>query len=152
MGFPDRLRRRGDIAVDIYVRKLPEHMWYSAYLCLTKVPRVDSPFPTDDPGAPFHKCDEAIQIAEGFGRLVQPLIAKTTQPNGFYFVMLRVMLGRMIKDEKAAQIENFNLSGEAAEVAPGVPLRFEGTVTWPQVGDADLHDYGSVKPSSPKRA
>jgi hypothetical protein len=83
-------------------------------------------------------------ITRGVGKLMQPLNARTKQPGGFYFVILQVMIGRKIKDTIGLQIENFNLSGGAAAVRHGAPLRFKGSVTWPSMGDDELHKYGSV--------
>jgi hypothetical protein len=144
MGFLDHFRRKGEIEIEIAIRNLPEHLWSSAYLCLTKVPLADSPFPADDPGAPLHKCDAQVVITEGPGQLTQPLIARTQQPSGFYFVLLRVMLGRKIKDTFGLQIENFNLSGGAAAARHGTPVRYKGSVTWPTVADDELHAYGPI--------
>ena len=144
MRLLDLVRRKGEIAVRIVIRDLPVHEWSSTMLCLTRVQSSDSPFPATDPGAPFHRVDYEIAIAEGPGPVVQPLAVRTKQPVGHYYVFLRVMLSRRIRDQVGLQIENFNLSGGAATVHPRAALEFNGGLTWPSVPDDELHNYGSV--------
>src|SRR5512140_2712223 len=120
MNLLDLFRRKGEIAIRILIRNLPTHEWSSTALCLTRVPRGDSPFPGDDAGAPFHEHHFEFVIAEGPGPVPQPLTFRTAQPVGHYFVILRVMISRRIRGKVGLQIENFNLSGGAATVLPGV--------------------------------
>jgi len=141
MRFLDRFRKKGAIMGSISIRDLPAHGPFIAYLAFTKVSAKDSPFPADDPGAPFHKCDYVVPIKEVDEPEAQPFTFRAEEPIGFYYLVLRVILTR-ISGRLGVQIENFPLSAGPVELRREGTVTANGSVTWPSIADADLHEYG----------
>jgi len=135
----------GEVEGTISIGDLPNHHSFTASLGFTKVPTATSPFPQDDPGAPFHKRDRVLTIKEPGDPEAQPLTFHTKQPVGHYYIVLRVMLAREIRGKIGIQIENFSLSEAPAIVSTKATMQVRGSVTWPSVPDDELHSYGPVE-------
>jgi|GEM_PF-6681176 len=145
MRFLDHLRKKGAIMGSISIRDLPDHHSFIAYLAFTRVRAKDSPFPADDPGAPFHKCDYIVPIKETNDTEVQPFTFEAEEPIGFYYLVLRVIIARRISGKMGFQIENFSLSAGPVELRTDRTVTGSGSVTWPSIADADLHQYGRLE-------
>jgi hypothetical protein len=145
MRFLDRLRKKGAIIGSIIIRDLPAHHSFIAYLAFTRVPAKDSPFPADDRGAPFHKCDYIAPIKGANDPETQPFTFKLEEPIGFYYLILRVIMARPIRDKMTFQIENFSLSEGPVEIRHNGTVTANGSVTWPGIQDDNLHEYGRLE-------
>ena len=145
MGVWDRFRKKGGVMGSVSIRDLPPHIAFSAYLAFTKVATRDSPFPPDDPGAPFHKCDYAVPIKDIDDPETRPFTFNLEQPTGFYYLILRVMLAREIQGKPGIQIENFSLCTAPVELRSDGTVTVNGSVTWPSMASNDLHDYGLLE-------
>lgn len=129
MSLLDRFRKKGWVMGSISIRDLPVHDSLIAVLAFTRVSSKDSAFPSDDPGAPFHKCDYAVPIKAVDDLGAQPFTFNVREPVGFYYLVLRVTLGRRIRGKIGAQIENFPLSTGPVELRHGATLTVNGSVT-----------------------
>ena len=145
LSFLDRFRKKGEVVGAIFVKDLPEHHSLDVSLGFTRVRTRSSPFPADDPGAPFHTRDYVATVKKGSDPEIQPLSFETEQPVGYYYLVLRLMLAREIRGKVGVQIENFPLGGGAVEIRHDATVTINGSVTWPSVADEALHEYGTLE-------
>jgi hypothetical protein len=129
----------------VSLRDLPTHHSFIAFLAFTKVSSRDSPFPRDDPGAPFHKCDFVVPIKSAGDPESLPLRFRVEKPVGYYYLVLRVTMAREIRGKLGFQIENFLLGTGPVELPRDGTVTLNGSVTWPSIADDDLHEYGRLE-------
>jgi hypothetical protein len=145
MTFLDRFLKRSCVIGAIAIRDVPAHRSFMATLTFTKVSSESAPFPADDPGAPFHKCDYSVTIKKVADPEILPLVFEVKAPTGFYHLLLRVALAREIHGKLNVQIENFTMSAGPLELRHDRTVTLNGSFTWPQVSDDDVHNYGLLK-------
>lgn len=145
MGFRGRFRRKGGVTGSISIRGLPPYRGLMAQLAFTMVSAPDSPFPADDPGAPFHKCDHIVSIKEIGEQEVNPLEFDVEAPIGYYYLTLRVTVAREIRGKLGLQIENFCVGDKPVRLRRDGIVAVDGSVTWPTMADDDLKEFGRLE-------
>lgn len=141
----DILRRKGRVAGEVTIRRLPLHETYSVNLTLFRVPDAVSPPPFGgEPPASEYTDEVSVKAAtEPEEKQLQFNILK---PPGFYYVDVGIIAFIKCKGKMYAQVEHFMPMARPCEIKCGGLHPVDLIVDWPMTPVDELGSYCVIHP------